>query len=197
MARRGRKPIYLQKEAIKKSETNITNAGGAQVPAKFVFCETQGGARPPAGGESTITSSRTIGEVCNVGDVIKYVNLFIECGPRFEPTADDEKTGWLEWAVVLVRENENEVLITNIGTKTLGNLCTNMYRGECVLTGMFPVGTTQANSAMIIVKIPPHKQKLQLGTEFRLVTYFRPVISTALLSDAVKLIRSCAYKCYV
>jgi len=196
VARRRKKPIFLTRSAIKKADTNITNAGSAQQPAKFVFCETQGGARPAAGAEATITSSRTTGETCNVSDVIKYVNLFIECGPRLAATDNDEKTGWLEWAVVLVRENENEVPITNMGTLTLGNVCTNMYRGECVLTGMFPVGATQANSQAIIVKIPDHKQKLELGAEWRLVTFFRSVKTTAVDTDAVRLIRSFNYKCY-
>ncbi len=186
----------MKSVAIKHADTNITNAGNAQTPSKFVFVECEAGARSAGGSEIAITANRTTGETCNVSDTIKYVNLFIECGPRLAATDNDEKTGWLEWAVVLVRENENEVLSTNTGVLTLGSICTNMYRGECVLTGMFPVGAAQANSQAIVVKIPRHKQKLQLGTEWRLVTFFRSVKTTAVDLDAVRLIRSFNYKAY-
>ncbi len=196
MVRHRRTPIFVNKGAITHADTNITNAGSAQLPGKFNILETEGGARPTSGAEKTITDSRTTGEVCNVGDIIKYVNLFIQCGPRSTATDADERTGWLEWAFCCLHESDLAVTASQTGVLTLGNICKNMYLGECILTGIFPVGNAQCNNVAISIKIPKHKQKIDLGTEWRLITYFRSVKTTAIDSDSVRLIKSFMYKGY-
>ncbi len=194
MARR-RLSIAKFKTGIQHAETSVGNTGAGAVES-FSFLETSGGPRATGGAEKTITASRTTGDVVNVGDVVKYVNLFIEAGPR--PTIEDpnDRTGWIEYAIVMVKESETAVAVTNLGTLTLANVCTNMFRNECIWTGAFPIGTAQPNSTSIVVKVPRFKQKIRLGDEWRLIMHFRAVDAAAVGTTAVRFIMSAMYKAY-
>ncbi len=184
------------KTGIQHCDTNITTTGGGTVPSKMNILETEGGARSSAGTEKTIKDFSTTGEVVNVGDIIKYVNLFIQSAPRSTATTPAESMGHIEWAFVMVKESENEVLITNVGTLTLGCIATNMYRNECIYTGSFPIGLNQANSQNITIKVPKFKQKIRLGDEWRFIHWFRSWDSTNDDLNNVKTIKSFMYKTY-
>ena len=138
---RRRKPIGLFKNGVKHSGTILANAGAASPPAAQVVLKTSGGPRSTTGSPMTIQSLASTDEDCRTGDTVKYINLHLQCGPRAFPTVEDEeKNGWMEWAFICVRENENVLPITNAGTQTIGDIATQMYRGECVFTGSIPVG---------------------------------------------------------
>ncbi len=167
----------------------MSNTGAASIPEKFIILKTSGGPRSTTGAPQTIQSSSSTDDDCRTGDTVKYTNLHLQCGPR-NAELQDERTGWLEWALVLVRENETEVPITRVGVQTLGDICTNMYRGECIYSGNFPVGGVQPSMSEVKIKIPLKKQKIKLGDEWRLITYFRSVLSTAVSTQGVRLVRS-------
>lgn len=196
MARTRRVRLATIKVGIQKADSNLTLHGGGTAPLSFNVMETEGGARPLAGQEQTIKESATTGEVCNVGDIIKYVNLFIQSGPRSDSTTPAENVGWIEWAFVMVKESEAPVLITNIGTLTLGTICTNMYRNECIYTGQFPLGLNQSNSQQITIKVPKFKQKIRRGDEWRFIHWFRSTNSTNDDLNNCHTIKSFLYKCY-
>ncbi len=184
------------KTAIQHCDTNITTTGGGSNPAQFNILETSGGNRSLAGAEKTIKSSSTTGEIVNVGDIVKYVNLFIQSAPRSTATTPAESMGYVEWALVMVKESDQDFLITNVGTLTLGCIATNMYRNECIYTGNMPVGLNQPNSQSIVIKVPKFKQKIRLGDEWRFVHWFRSWDSTNDDLNNVKTVKSFMYKCY-
>lgn len=192
---RHRMGITKFKVGIQHADTLIATMGGAKIPTDFRVLETETGARTITGAQQTTKAGATTGEEVNIGDIVKYINLFIQCGPRATESSD-EKGGWLEWAFLMVKETETVVPTTQTGLLTLGTICTNMYRNECIYTGAFPVGTTQTNMQAITIKVPRFKQRIRIGDEWRLITYFRPTISTAVELDAVKTIMSFIYKSY-
>ncbi len=156
MARR-RVKLATYKTGIQHADSILSNVGEASTVGNFTVLDTSAGARDLTGGSITIKSSATTARVVNVGDIIKYVNLFIQCGPRADQGTDQDRTGWLEWAFVCVKESETQVPVTDLGILTIGTICTNMFRNECIYTGNIPVGGTQPNSASIVIKIPKFK----------------------------------------
>ncbi len=194
MARR-RMAISKFRTGIQHSATSVGNTGANTVES-FSFCETAGGARSLGGATTTITAQRTTGDECNVGDVIKYVNLFLQAAGRTDTDLDKDRVGWMEYAVVMVKESEAPVLITNLGLETLGDVCTKMFRNECIWTGMFPVGKDQPNMISLQIKVPKFKQKLRLGDEWRFIFHFRSFDAGSTSSIAVRFIASTIYKAY-
>ncbi len=187
--------VTRYKTSIAHADTNISNAGSGQTPASTNVLETSGGARTLTGSPQVITDERSTGELCNVGDIVKYVNLFIGAGPReASPVAD--RQGWLEWAFICVKESETAVPITDVGTMTLGTICRNMFRNECIYTGMMPIGRDQSNTMEMHIKIPKFKQKITLGDEWRFVTWFRSTLATSTENAAIRLVKSWMYKSY-
>ncbi len=184
------------KVGIQHGDCKIVNAGGGQVPDTFEIMETEGGLRTTDGSTQTIQDSASTGEVCRVGDTIKYVNLFLQVAPRATATSPTESNGWLEWAFVMVKESEVTVPITQTGVLTLGVICNNMFRNECIFTGNIPIGLNQSNSADIKIKVPRFKQKIRLGDEWRLITWFRSWSSTNTDTNNVRVMKSFMYKTY-
>jgi len=192
---RRRLSIAKFKTAIQHSETSIGNTGAGAVES-FSFLETQVGFRSGTGAEKTYSTERTTGDVVNIGDIIKYVNLFIEIGPRDTIETTSDRTGWCEYAILMNKESDTVVPTTQLGTQTLGNVCTNMYRNECIWTGAFPMGSTQPNSTAIVIKVPKFKQKIRIGDIWRLVLHFRSVSAASTSTTAVRFIMSAMYKAY-
>ncbi len=193
---RRRMAITKFKVGIQHADTKLLNSGSGSVPDTFEIMETEGGIRSLTGATQTIQDSASTGEVCRVGDIIKYVNLFIETGPRNNQGVAQDRNGWLEWAFVCVKESETTVPITTIGTQTLGVICTNMFRNECIYTGCIPHGVDIPNYAEIKIKIPKFKQKIRLGDEWRFITYFRATSSTASGTVETRQVKSFMYKTY-
>ncbi len=184
------------KIAIKHSDTNLDNVGAGTAPLSFNVLETEGGARTLTGGTQVIKDSADIGEICNVGDLVKYVTLFIQAGTRPDKATPQDRTGWIEWAFCCVKESETTVPITDIGIQTLGSVCQHMFRGECIYTGAIPIGDTQPVVAEISLKIPKSKSQIKLGDEWRFITSMRSVTSTSASTDVVRILKSFSYKCY-
>ncbi len=182
-----------KRPAVKHSGTFIENAGGASTPGNFVILETSGGERSDTGAPQTIQSFSSTDSDCKTGDTCKQVNLTLQCSPRVNQTELDT-TVWLEWALICVRANETEVPTTRTGVQTLGDICTNMYRGECIYSGAIPIGTKQPAVAVIVLKIPKHKKKIKLGDQWRFLTYFRDTVATSTSTNAVRVVKSYNYK---
>ncbi len=195
MARR-RVGITRFKTGIQHARTKLVNSGSGSISDTFEVLETSGGARSLTGTGITIKESATTGEVINVGDIVKYINLFVETGPRNNQGVAQDRTGWLEWAFVCVKESETTVPITTVGTETLGVICTNMFRNECIFTGSIPQGVDIPNYAEIKIKIPKFKQKIRLGDEWRFITYFRAVSSSATGVVETRQVKSFMFKSY-
>ncbi len=188
--------IAKYKVAVQHSGTFVQNVGNGSAPDQFEIMETEAGLRTTTGAPQTIKDSASTQEVCNIGDIIKYINLFIQICPRPDIGVLANQLGWLEWALVMVKESEADVPITQLGTQTLGNVCTNMFRNECIFTGCIPTGSRQGNYQAIKIKVPKFKQKIRFGDEWRLITSFRSSTSVDVTTDTNRLIKSFMYKSY-
>ncbi len=196
MARRRFRKSLIGKPSAKHSGTLVANTGPSTVPDNMVIVETDSGARSIDGAPQTIQDRAVTDETCRVGDTIKYVNLHIQAGPRNNIDAQQDRVGWIEWAFVCVRENETILPITRTGLQTIGDIATNMYRGECVFTGMIPIGNAQPAVGEITLKIPKRKQKIKLGDQWRFITAHRAVDSASTSTAVIRLIKSFNFICY-
>ncbi len=182
-----------RKRGVKHSGTILANIGTGSNAISQIILKTSGGPRSTDGSPQTIQSLASTDEDCRTGDTCKYVNLLIQAGARPDQTTAQDRTGWLEWAFICVRENETVVPATRLGVQSLGDICTNMYRGECIFTGVVPVGDAQPVTEQIKLKIPKTKYTIKLGDEWRFITFFRAVSSTSASTGAVRLLKSFNY----
>ena len=198
MARRRIVRRTLGKDPIKKALSILGNIGPATNPNfELVIAEVAAGTRDSSGATKNIREGGDTAATCNVGDIIKYVNLVIQCGARDASAPEDDTSGWLEWAVVKSKENRVVPQTTNLGTMTLGVVCTNAFRGDCILTGNLPVGGDQPNTVDIQIKIPKIFCKMQIGSSLTLYMHYRSTNAASLDTDLVRIIASAHYKLYV
>lgn len=191
---RRRQPIGKFRPSIAHAGTLLDNVGFASVPTEFEVLETEAGLRTVTGASQTITDSRSTAEVVNIGDNVKYINLFIQVASR--NITVNANSGWLEWAFVCVKETETSIPITNLGLDTLGVCANRMFRNECIFTGSIPVATAIPNSVDIKIKIPRFKQKITFGDEWRFYAFYRSNDSADVQTDNIRLVLSFMYKAY-
>ncbi len=184
------------KTAIQHADTLLANIGSASVPTEFIVLQTDVGARTVTGAAQTIQDAASTGMVVRIGDIVKYINLFIQVCARSNVSAEQNRVGWLEWAFVMVKESETVLPITNLGVQTLGNVATNMFRNECIYTGFVPVSTSVSNGQTITIKVPRFKQKIRIGDEWRFIVAWRSSNSADTATDTQRIILSTLYKVY-
>ncbi len=188
---RRRKRMTLGKQGIKHADSFINNIGSGIAPTAFTLVETDAGARTEI--HQTIQNSSDTDNTCRVGDIIKYLNVHIQCAPR---TAGLQDTGWLEYAVVWQREDVAKITITNVVTMTLGEIATNLYRNNCLWTGNFPINRNGANSVEMVIKCPKKSQTLHIGESYILYCWYRSNDATDMTIDNMRLIQSVNFKAY-
>jgi len=186
--------MSLIKTGVKHSSTLLANIGSGSVPSAHSVYFTEAGARLAGGVTQNIKEkSNTAGE-CNTGDIIKYVNICIQCAPRLINVEDNN--GWLEWAAVRLVEATQLMALTNLGTQTLMDTAQKQYRNNVFLTGCFPIGMNQGNSLDLKLKIPKQWEKLLIGGILIIFLYFRSVDSTDTRTDSHRLVVSSIFKAY-
>ncbi len=186
------------KDAIKHSSTLVDNTGpGVGSFFAHVIFKTGVGKRLIAGGIQTVQDSSTTENTCQISDVIKYINICLECSPRgANPTNDNDNAGWLEWAVVWQREENTNPTVANIGVLTLGCIASHWARENCLMTGCFPLGTKQAMAQDIKIKLPVKAVKLHMGDILKIYCFIRTSNSADARTDSHRLIASSHYKVY-
>lgn len=186
----------MGKDPIKKSFTVVSNIG--QGSPVGILQAIVAPIRNETGGVTVIRENQNTSTSVNVGDIVKYVHFIIQAGVRDQQGAGaDDNQGWIEWAVVYQKETPASMATTNTGVKNLGMIAMAQFRGDCLLTGQFPIGSTQPLTQEIMIKIPKDKVKIQLGSGLYLFTIFRSVNSTDLRTDSHRMVQSCFYKNYV
>ncbi len=187
----------MGKGKIMHTETDLGNTGnGVSTIETSTLVDCQAGARTTTGAAKSITQNRGTDELCNLGDIIKYINIHMEVGPRSTIGNVDDRTGWYEYAIVLEKEDFVVMPTTNIGTQNLGVMCLRQYPGDCIWTGQFPIGSAQPNSVDLHLKIPSTHNMLKDGDKWILMTFFRSVSSTSTETAAVRFIHSWSFKAY-
>jgi len=184
------------KVPIKKANTLLANIGAGSAPGTMDVLITEAGSRSLTGATQTIKESANTAQLCNVGDTVKYVTLYLQASGRPGVATPNDINGWIEWAFVCVKESETALPITNLGILTLGNVAMNMYRNECIYTGIMPIGQAIPNSQEIKIKIPRQKQQIRIGDEWRFITSHRSNNSTDVSTSRIRLVKSFSYKCY-
>ncbi len=189
----------LGKTAIKHSRSKVANIGqGTVVITPMTIATTNVGTRIASGATTVLQDASDTAQTVMVGTVIKYVNICIQCGPRWVtgdvPTADDN--GWLEYVIVKNKTTQLAPATTNLGTKTLADICTTNFRGDVLFTGCMPIGAQQPSSLDLKIKLPKQFCKFQWGSVLTLFCQFRSVSSTDVRTDSHRLVTSTLFKGY-
>ncbi len=186
------------KVPVKHGSSLIANTGpGDGSFFKHVIWETEAGGRNTAGNNKVIKSEANIGRDCNVGDIIKYVNICIECAPRgADSTNIKDDTGWLEWAIFWEDQGSVTLTTANIGTENLGVLSGRAFRADALMSGCFPLGSRQAMAQDLHLKIPKRMCQLRMGNTLQIMCYARGSSSTDTRTDSYRLLVSSQYKAY-
>ncbi len=184
----------MGKDPIKKSVTLLANIGSGSPITAFEVISVPD--RNAGGTTLSIRDGQDTSSKANVGDIVKYVNFTIQAANR-DINVEPADAGWLEWAIVMNKETTAALAVTNIGTKTLGDVSTQTQRGNSLLTGAIPVGSIQPVVQQISIKIPKTMVKLQLGSALQLFCYFRSTDSADIRTDSTRIVLSALYKLYV
>jgi len=195
MRRRRIKRVTMGKDPIKHSSTLVSVIGNGSNVTGVQLITTRAGDRSLDGASSTIQDSASNAQIVILSTIVKYITVHLQAAVTTAGN-DSSTQGWIEWAVVWRDEVSVQPPSTNFGTQTLGNICTNMYRGDCLLTGNFPVSVNLPNSQDILVKLPKKCVKWKQGAELKLYAIFRDADTTNLETDTVKLITSNNFKGY-
>ncbi len=193
MARRFRTKLSTTKNAVKHSSTTLANIGSGSIPTVHSVYFTDVGARLSTGATSTIKENADNAGTCNVGDIIKYVNICIQVSSRADIAVNN---GWLEWALVRQVESTDLMGLTSLGTQTLQDTAQKQFRNNVLLTGCLPVASVQPNSVDLKIKIPRIYEKLKQGGILILFSYFRSQSSTDVQTDSHRLVVSSIFKAY-
>lgn len=197
MRRRKIRRQTMGKEAVKHSGTFVANVGNGSAAGVLTAIVTNVGLRLNTGATSTIQAQANTSNTCMVGDIIKYIDFCIEvCARGITVYPDAQDNGWLEYAIVKQKEGDVTIATTNLGTKTLGDICTQVFRGDCLWTGCIPVGAQQPNSLDIKIKLPKVFTKMQQGSKLQLLTFMRSSNSADVRTTSHRLVLSYRYKCY-
>ncbi len=190
--------VTMGKTPVKHESTLVDNTGpGVGSYFTHQIYVTDVGVRNVGGGVATIKDTATTGSKVNVGDIVKYVNACIQCSPRgANPTQDNDNCAWLEWALVFQKERDVNPNVSNIGVATLGVVCANFFREDCLMTGCFPIGSKQAMSVDLKFKLPIKCVKIRMGYVLNLICYVRTSVFTDMRTDSHRIICSSMFKCY-
>ncbi len=192
---RRRRRQLLGKAYEKHSDTLVSVIGpGTVVIPVHRMRDTEVGNRDPAGSDDNIQASRRYGETCNQGDVCKFINIHIQSAPRL--VDDLQSMGWIEWAFCIHKASDALVTKTNVGTNTLGDICTKYFRNECVFTGNMPCSSSGASAQDIVLKIPKMKQRLSAGDVWELIFLPRTASATTTGTNTFFVLTSFNYKNY-
>ncbi len=201
MFHKRRRPTFLPtkgKVSVKHGTTLVDN-NGAGVGSFFVqdILKTVVGDRNISGAGQAVQTQQHTDNRCMIGSIVKYLNICIECSPRgVEPTNVLDNAGWLEWGVVWQQEETDDLNVSNIGLENLGVLLGRFYRNNAIMSGCFPVGTRQAMSTDIKIKVPKRMQAIKIGSLFKIFCYFRSSSSTDVRTDSHRFVVSSQYKTY-
>ncbi len=187
----------MGKDPIKKSGTLIAGSiGPSSAITAFTLITTTVG-RPGDGSTAIIREDQNTDSICNVGDIVKYINVHIQCGARDSIAPEDDTSGWLEWGIIKYKESIISPVNTLLGTQTLGDVLTKQFRGDCLMTGNFPVGGDIPNAIEIVLKVPKANCKQQLGSKILMYCHYVSVNNASTAVDLASLRLSFNYKLYV
>jgi len=151
-----------------------------------------------AAGTSHIFEGADTEDTCSPNSIVKYLNIRLQSGLRdIAPRAP----GFLEYAVVVFEEMTAVPTVAGaitaaIGTQTLGNLCKNFYRGNCLWDGAIAISKELPRVLDLKIKLPDKFCKNMRGRYISLFKNFRSNDVSDTTTDC-RTWYSHMYKCYV
>jgi len=187
----------MGKDPIKQAHSLVSLVGNGSNVTEFLLYETRTGDRSVDGSAQSTKLGGSTSQVVEISNIIKYINIIIQ-GAITEAgqTMQDDTQGWVEWAVTWREQSSQQIPSTNLGTETLGVLASRIFRGNCLMSGQFPVSVNLPNVEKILIKLPKKMVKIKIGDEMILQLHFRSSNSTDLTTDTVKIISSAHFKVY-
>ncbi len=172
--RRRKRAVTMGKNPVKHTDTATFTTGPGVTPNldRAEIMALDQGSRSTSGATVNLQGNITTDNTCQVGDCIKYVNIRIQGGGK---TDAFNNSGWIEYALVKQKETELEIPNTNIGTNTLADLATKIFRGDCVWTGAMPIANNQPNVTDLHIKLPKEFNRCNLGQRLDLFLFARSV----------------------
>ena len=186
------------KTSVKHSHTIIETTGPSAGPTRFVMAGTGAQTRSADGSPTDILNNVSTGELCRTGSTVKYVTVRIQAGVTDSEGSNPNVNGWLEWAVVFEEEKVTTIPNTNMGVQSLADVAMQMFRNDCLLTGVIPIGDAgpQSLSQDIQIKLPRRCCNFKIGSQIALHTFWRDSDSTQAGTIDIKLIKTSFYKSY-
>ncbi len=194
---RRRRGITRGKGSIKHSRSLIGVIGPSSAPVNFVGARTGAQERSTDGTPVTILNNVSTNENCATGDIVKYVSFRIQAGVRDDGT-NTNVNGWLEWAIVWIEEEDTIIPITQMGSQSLGDVATQMFRNDCLMHGTIPISDAGPQTAVqdIQIKLPNRCCKFKVGSRCKMFIFWRDVNTTLTGGDDVRTLLSSWYKSY-
>ncbi len=150
------------------------------------------------GGAADVLENADTEKICSPNSVIKYINIRLSSGVRdISPSAP----GFQQYAIVVFEEQKTIPVLdagitSGLGTQTLGRLCKNLYRGNCIWENAFPISVQQPWVENIKLKIPAKFCANKIGKYIMLIKSFQTNNVSDTTSDARTWYQH-MYKCYL
>ncbi len=195
--RRRIKRATMGKDPIKHSRTVVSVIGNGSMVTQNALIVTNVGDRSLDGTAKVIQDQASTANLVMVSTVVKYLNIVLQAATTEAGNDQNTQTqGWIEWAIVFREEVDIPIPVTEIGTRTLGDIAMQMFRGDCLLTGQFPVSVNLPNVERIVLKLPNKAIKWKIGQVLSIYMLFRDAETTDLQTDTVKVVQSAFFKAY-
>jgi len=135
---------------------------------------------------------------CAPNSIVKYVNIRLQTAIR---DVAPEAPSFQEYALVVFEELQgaptvDAIIVAGLGTQTLGDLCVNLYRGNCIWNGAYAVSREVPGVLDLKIRIPDKFCKQKRGMYLSLLK----AVHTADVTDTTTDVRtffSFQFKTYV
>ncbi len=171
----GKEPRMMSKTLLDDNTANTVSIIKIMGPTQAVS----------ATGVGDVFENADTKDLCSANSLVKYLNIRLESGIR---DVAPEAPGFVEYAVIFFEKQESEptvnsLITSNIGTQTLGDLCRNLYRGDCIWEGAFRVSRELPEVLDLKIKLPGKCIKTERGKYLMFLKAFRTNDVTDTTSD--------------
>ncbi len=161
----GKEPRLMSKTLLDDNVANTASIIKIMGPTQFTSVT----------GTGDVFENADTKELCAANSIIKYINIRLESGVR---DVAPQAPGFVEYAIVFFEKQQAEPTLdagitANLGTQTLGDLCRNLYRGDCIWEDAFRVSRELPEVANIKIKLPNKCMKTERGKYLMFLKAFR------------------------
>ncbi len=176
--------------------SRITNVVVGGIAIDNIVVPTNVSTTSGSGEAFTAANTKTI---CSPNSLIKYINYRFQTGIKQD--VGNARNGWIEYAIVVFDEQSTAPVVSAamtaaIGTQTLGEIMTNLFRGKAIWNGAFEIAKELPRVVDVPIKIPQKYSKNAIGKYLAVFYTYRTSLSTDTTSE-VRFVNTWQYKCYM